>query len=35
MRYFDVPRLRDALRISIGTEQEMDALIAALREIVQ
>ncbi len=35
VRYFDTPRLRDALRISIGTDQEMDALVAALRDILQ
>lgn len=35
VRYFDAPRLRDALRITIGTEAEMDALLKALRDIVQ
>lgn len=35
VRYFDAPRLRDALRISIGTDEEMDAFLTALREIVQ
>lgn len=34
VRYFPARRLEDALRISIGTEEETDALIAALREIV-
>jgi histidinol-phosphate aminotransferase len=33
VRYFDRPRLRDFLRISVGTDQEMAALIEALREI--
>lgn len=35
VRYFDAPRLRDALRITIGTDAEMDALFEALRDIVQ
>jgi len=35
VRYFDAPRLRDALRITIGTDGEMDALITALRHIVK
>lgn len=35
VRYFDAPRLRDALRITIGTDAEMDALLEALRDIVQ
>jgi histidinol-phosphate aminotransferase len=30
VRYFAVPELRDALRISIGTDEETDALLAAL-----
>ena len=34
VRYFDKPRLDDALRISIGDDAETDALIAALREIL-
>ena len=33
VRYFDRPRLKDFLRISIGTDQEMAVLIAALTEI--
>ena len=31
VRYFDVPGLRDALRISVGTPDEVQALIAAIR----
>lgn len=34
VRYFDARRLDDALRISIGTDDEMNALIAALEEIL-
>lgn len=34
VRYFPRPRLEQALRISIGTEEECDRLIAALREII-
>lgn len=33
VRYFDRPRLDNALRISIGTEDEIDMLLAALRDI--
>ncbi|GHA12953.1 histidinol-phosphate aminotransferase [Arenicella chitinivorans] len=33
VRYFDRPRLKDYLRISIGTDQEMAMLISALTEI--
>jgi histidinol-phosphate aminotransferase len=33
VRYFAIPALRDALRISVGTEAETDALIAALRAV--
>lgn len=29
-----MPRLKDSLRISVGTDSETDALPAALREIV-
>ena len=35
VRYFAAPRLDDCLRISVGTEEECDALLGALREIVQ
>jgi histidinol-phosphate aminotransferase len=34
VRYFDKPRINDHLRISIGTDEEMDALLAALTELV-
>ena len=35
VRYFNKPRLDDYLRISIGTDAEMDALIAAMDEILK
>lgn len=35
VRYFDRPRLKDFLRISIGTDQEMSVLIEALSEITK
>lgn len=31
VRYFDTPRLADALRITVGTDAEVDALLEALR----
>lgn len=34
VRYFDAPRLRDALRITVGSEREIEALIDALRAIL-
>ena len=34
VRYFNARRLEDALRISVGTDDEIDALLAALREII-
>lgn len=34
VRYFAQPRLDNALRITIGTEEETDALITALRDIL-
>lgn len=34
VRYFDQDRLRDKLRISIGTEEENQALISALTELL-
>ena len=34
IRYFDLPRLRDYLRISVGTHEQMEALVQALREIL-
>jgi histidinol-phosphate aminotransferase len=35
VRYFDARRLQDALRITVGTEEETDALLRALAEIVE
>ena len=34
VRYWDRPRLADGIRISIGTRQELDALLAATTEIL-
>lgn len=34
VRYFDQPRINEYLRVSIGTDEEMDAFIRALQEIV-
>ncbi|HEO72211.1 MAG TPA: histidinol-phosphate transaminase [Candidatus Hydrogenedentes bacterium] len=34
VRYFDAPRLSGALRITIGTDAEIDTLLAALGEIL-
>lgn len=34
IRYFDAPRINEYLRISIGTDSEMTALINALQEIL-
>lgn len=34
VRFFDKPVLREYLRISIGTDEEMNRLLAAIREIV-
>ncbi len=34
VRYFDTPRLSDSLRITVGTGDEVEALLSALREIV-
>jgi len=34
VRYFKAPRLDDCLRITVGTDGEIDALIEALREIL-
>ncbi|MDX1682615.1 MAG: aminotransferase class I/II-fold pyridoxal phosphate-dependent enzyme, partial [Phycisphaeraceae bacterium] len=33
VRYFDAPRLKDKLRITIGTAQQNDALLSALDEL--
>lgn len=35
VRYFDEPRLRDALRISIGTPAQNDRLLQLLRELLK
>lgn len=35
VRYFDLRRLSDCLRISVGTEEEMDVLLKALRDILR
>ncbi|QMV44679.1 histidinol-phosphate transaminase [Cohnella cholangitidis] len=35
VRYFNKPRINEYLRVSIGTDEEMDALVSALTEIVQ
>lgn len=34
VRYFDAPRLQNALRITVGSEAEIEKLIDALREIL-
>ncbi len=34
VRRFDAPRISEYLRISIGTDEEMDKLVAALKEIL-
>lgn len=33
VRYFNQPRIDNYLRVSIGTDQEMDAFLAAMREL--
>jgi histidinol-phosphate aminotransferase len=33
VRYFDAPRLADCLRITVGTDEEVDRLLEALREL--
>ncbi len=35
VRWFDAPRARDYLRITVGTPQEMDALALALEDIIR
>ena len=32
VRYFDQPRINDYLRITVGTKEEMEALIEFFRE---
>ena len=34
IRYFKLPRIDNHLRITVGTDQQMDALIAALKQIL-
>ena len=34
VRYFNLPRVSDGLRISVGSEEETDALLAALEQIL-
>ena len=34
VRWWDKPRIRDYLRITVGTDQEMQALCAAMAELV-
>jgi histidinol-phosphate aminotransferase len=34
VRRWDSPRIKEYMRISIGTDEEMDALVAALKEII-
>jgi histidinol-phosphate aminotransferase len=31
VRYFDLPELRDAMRVTVGTPEEVETLLAALR----
>jgi len=33
VRYFDTPRLADCLRITVGTDGEIAALLGALKKI--
>ena len=35
VRHFDKPRITDYLRITIGTETQMDALIEAIKKILK
>lgn len=35
VRYFDAPRLRSFVRITIGTRQQMDALLEAISQILE
>ena len=35
VRYFNKPRIKDYLRITIGTDEEMDTLLAAVEEIAE
>jgi histidinol-phosphate aminotransferase len=33
VRHFDVPDLRDALRVTVGSDEEVGAVLAALRSL--
>lgn len=35
VRYFNLPRIDNCLRVSIGTDEEMDAFLAAMTELTQ
>jgi histidinol-phosphate aminotransferase len=35
VRYFDAPRLQDALRITVGTDEEGDELLGALGQLIR
>ena len=35
VRWWDDPRIRDYLRITVGTDEEMDALCQALSELLE
>lgn len=35
VRYFNLPRIDNYLRISIGTEEEMDRLFSAMKELIE
>ena len=35
VRHWKKPRIDNWLRITVGTDEEMDALIAALKEIIR
>lgn len=35
VRYFDTPRLADCLRITVGTDAEVESLLSALREMAR
>jgi histidinol-phosphate aminotransferase len=34
VRYFNKPRISEYLRVTIGTDEQMDAVTAALKEIL-
>ena len=35
VRFFDTPKLKDFCRITVGTKEENDALLSALKEIMR